>query len=72
MIKTYNIEVDCAVCAAKMEEAVKKLDGIKDAAISFMMLKMRIEFEDGVDDVKVMKNVLKACRKIERDCVIEV
>ena len=70
MINTYKIEVDCAHCAAKMEEAAKKVAGIKNASVSFMTLKMTVEFEDGADVKKVMKEVLKSCRKIEPDCEI--
>lgn len=70
MKKTYKIEVDCASCAAKMELAAKKVSGVKDAAINFMALKMTLEFEDGADVSSVMTDVLKACRKVERDCQI--
>ncbi len=70
MKKTYNIEVDCANCAAKMENAVKKIEGIIDASVNFMGLKMTVEFAEGVDCHKVMKEALKACRRIERDCEI--
>ncbi|MBQ1506236.1 MAG: cation transporter, partial [Erysipelotrichales bacterium] len=49
MKKTFPIEVDCAACAAKMEDAAKKTEGVKNAAVSFMTLKMRVEFEDGAD-----------------------
>ncbi len=70
MKKTYKIEVDCANCAAKMEEAAKKTEGVKDAAVNFMTLKMKVEFEDGADVNTVMENVFKACRKIEPDCEI--
>ncbi|MCR4690231.1 MAG: cation transporter [Lachnospiraceae bacterium] len=70
MKKTYKIEVDCANCAAKMEEATKKTQGIKDATVNFMALKMVVEFEEGVDQDAVMKNVLKNCRKVEDDCEI--
>ena len=68
MKKTYDIEVDCANCAAKMEEAAKKTAGVKDASVNFMMLKMSVEFEDGVDAKAVMKEVLKNCRKVEDEC----
>ena len=71
MKKTYNIEVDCANCASKMEQAANKVDGIKSASINFMLLKMYVEFEENADEKKTMKIVLKACRKIERDCEIE-
>ena len=70
MKKTYKIEVDCANCAAKMEDAAKKIDGVKDAVVNFMTLKMKVEFEDGADTETVMDNVFKACRKIEPDCEI--
>ncbi len=70
MKKTYKIEVDCANCANKMELAAKKTEGVKDAAVNFMTLKMTVEFEDGADREKVMDEVFKACRKIEPDCEI--
>ena len=70
MKKTYKIDVDCANCAAKMEEAAKQTAGVKDAVVNFMTLKMKIEFEDGSEPKDVMENVLKACRKIEDDCEI--
>lgn len=70
MKKTYDIEVDCANCAAKMEEAVKATEGVKDAIISFMTLKLKIEFQDGADEKAVMKQALKNCKKVESDCEI--
>ncbi|MBQ9689316.1 MAG: cation transporter [Candidatus Methanomethylophilaceae archaeon] len=72
MKKTYKIEVDCANCAAKMEEATKKTDGVKNASINFVMQKMSVEFEDGADVDAVMKQVLKNCKKVESDCEIEL
>ena len=71
MKKTYAIEVDCANCANKMEQAAKNTEGVKDANVNFMALKMKVEFEEGADEKAVMKNVLKACRKVEPDCEIE-
>ena len=71
MKKSYKIEVDCANCANLMEQAAKKTSGVKDAVVSFMALKMTVEFEDGFDPKTVMKDVLKACRKVEPDCEIE-
>ena len=59
MKKTYKIDVDCANCANKMEEAAKNTAGVKDATVNFMMLKMIVEFEDGQDPKAVMKDVLK-------------
>jgi len=72
MKKTYRIDVDCANCANLMEEATRKIAGVASATVNFMTQKMIIEFEDGQDEAKVMKNVLKACRKIEPDCEIEL
>ncbi len=72
MKKTYNIEVDCANCANKMEEATKKTEGIKTATVNFMTQKMIVEFEDGADAKAVMKQVLKNCKKVESDCEIEL
>lgn len=70
MKKTYKIEVDCANCANKMEEAAKNTSGVKDATVNFMTLKMIVEFEDGAEPVSVMKDVLKSCKKVEDDCEI--
>ncbi len=70
MRKTYKIEVDCANCANKMEEAAKNTAGVKEATVNFMALKMVVEFEDGADANAVMKDVLKNCKKVEDDCEI--
>ena len=70
MKKTYKIDVDCANCANKMEEATRNTAGVKDATVNFMMLKMIVEFEDGQDPRAVMKDVLKNCKKVEDDCEI--
>ena len=70
MKKTYKVEVDCANCAAKMEEAVKAKAGGKDATLSFMTLKLKIEFEDGADVDAVMQEAVKNCKKVEDDCEI--
>ena len=70
MKKTYSIEVDCANCANLMEQAAKKTEGVASATVSYMTLKMTVEFTDGSDPASVMKNVLKACRKVEPDCQI--
>lgn len=70
MKKTYKIDVDCANCAAKMEDAARKTEGVKDVAVNFMMLKMKVEFEDGADVDAVMKNVRENCKKVEDDCEI--
>ena len=70
MKKTYKIDVDCANCANKMEQAAKNADGVKDATVNFMMLKMIVEFEEGADPKKVMKEVQKNCKVVEDDCEI--
>ncbi len=71
MKKTYKIEVDCANCANKMEEATKKTEGVQNATVNFMTQKMDVEFAEGSDEKAVMKAVLKACKKVEPDCEIE-
>ncbi len=70
MKKTYGVEVDCANCAAKMEDAVKNTAGVKDASLSFMTLKLKVEFEDGADVDAVMKEAYANCKKVEDDCEI--
>lgn len=70
MKKTYKIEVDCANCANLMEQAAKKTPGVADASVSYMSLKMKVEFEEGAEEKAVMQEVFKACRKIEPDCEI--
>ena len=70
MMKTYKIDVDCANCANKMEDAAKNTAGVKDATVNFMALKMIVEFEEGADAKAVMKDVLKNCKKVEDDCEI--
>lgn len=70
MKKTYKIEVDCANCANKMEQAAKNTAGVKDATVNFMTLKMIVEFEDGADPKTVMEEVVKNCKIVEDDCVI--
>ena len=70
MVKTYRIEVDCANCANKMQEAANNTEGVKKAIVNFMTLKMKIEFEDGVNEKEVMEKVLSNCKKVESDCEI--
>ena len=72
MRKTYSIEIDCANCANMMEDAARKTAGVKNAIVNFMTQKMIVEFEDGQDEKSVMKAVLKACKKVEPDCEIEL
>ena len=67
MKKTYKIDVDCPNCANKMEDAAKKTDGVADAVVNFMALKLIVEFEDGADVKAVMENVRASCKKIDDD-----
>ena len=70
MKKTYKVDVDCAACAEKMQEAIKNTEGVKDATLSFMTLKCKVEFEDDVDPDAVMQEARKNCKKIEDDIEI--
>ena len=70
MKKKFKLrDLDCANCAAKMEEAIKKLDGVNDASVNFMMQKMTIDAEDSRFD-EIMKEVVTVCAKVEPDCKI--
>lgn len=70
MRKSYKIDVDCANCADKMEQAAQKTQGVKDASVNFMTLKMTVEFEEGFDANEVISEVRDNCKKIESDCEI--
>ena len=70
MKKSYKIEVDCANCANKMEQAAQRTPGVKDATVNFMMLKMNVEFEEGQDAKAVMQQVRQNCKKVEDDCEV--
>jgi len=72
MKKTYKIEVDCANCANKMECAAAKVPGVEAVTVNFMAQKMNVTFAEESDPAAVMKDVLKACRKVESDCEIEL
>ncbi|MBD3879776.1 MAG: cation transporter [Quinella sp. 1Q5] len=67
MKKTYKIDVDCANCANLMETETKKTAGVRDAVVNFMTLKMKVEFEDGVDPKEVMSRVRDNCKRVEKD-----
>ena len=70
MKKKFKLtDLDCANCAAKMEAAIKKIEGVTDANVSFMMQKMTIEADDDRFE-KIMDQVVEVCRKVEPDCVI--
>ena len=70
MKKTYKIEVDCANCAAKMEQAANTIAGVEKATVSYMTQKMQVSFAEGADRHAVMQEVLSACKKVEDDCEI--
>ena len=70
MKKTYKMrDLDCANCAAKMEDAIRKLDGVQDVSISFMTQKLTVEAEEVRLD-EVMRQAVKVCKKVEPDCEI--
>lgn len=71
MKKTFKCEVDCANCAAKMEDAIKKIEGVVNARVNFMTQKMILEAEDDIFD-KILDEAVKACKKVEPDCEIEI
>lgn len=72
MKKKFKLtDLDCANCAAKMEDAIKKLDGVNDASVSFMMQKITIDADDARFD-EIMKEVVEVCKKVEPDCVINM
>lgn len=72
MKKVYKVDVDCPNCAAKMEDAIKHTEGVKDASLSFMALKLKVEFEPEADANSVMQTALANCKKIESDCEIYI
>ena len=70
MKKTYKMrELDCANCAAKMEDAIRKLDGVQEVSISFMTQKLTIEADEARMD-EIMRQAVKVCKKVEPDCEI--
>lgn len=72
MKKNYKLkDLDCAHCAAKMETAIKKIKGVNDATISFMTQKLTVDAEEERFD-SIMQEIVKACHKIEPDCVIQL
>ena len=67
MKKRYKFEVDCANCAAKVEEAVKKIDGVNDATVNFMTQKLVLDADDARFD-EILKEVIAVAKKVEPDC----
>ena len=62
-------DLDCANCAAKMEEAIKKLDGVNSATVSFMTQKLTMDADDARFD-EILQEAVKICKKVEPDCTI--
>ena len=72
MKKRFRLEdLDCANCAAKMESAIKKIDGVQDAAVSFLTQKLTIDADEARFD-DIMSEVVRVCKKVEPDCVIHL
>ena len=70
MKKHYKLQdLDCANCAAKMEAAIKKIDGVNDASVSFMSQKLTLDADDARFE-EILKQAVKVCKKVEPDCVI--
>lgn len=70
MKKSYKlVDLDCANCAQKMEDAIKKLDGVQDVNVSFLMQKLTLTADDDQFD-SIIKKVVKTCKKVEPDCQI--
>lgn len=72
MKKTYKlIDLDCAHCAAKMQEKIKKLPGVTDASVNFLAQKFTLDAPDDIFD-EVLKQAVKVCKDIEPDCTIKI
>ncbi|WP_297196100.1 cation transporter [uncultured Flavonifractor sp.] len=72
MKKTFKLQdLDCANCAAKMEDAIKKLDGVNNATVSFMTQKLTLDADDAKFDA-ILQQAVKVCKKVEPDCTIIV
>lgn len=72
MKKVYKLQdLDCANCARKLEDAIKKIDGVQDASVSFMTQKMTLTADDASFD-EILKTVIKTCKRVEPDCVVLV
>ena len=70
MKKAFKLrDLDCANCALKMEDAIKKIDGVQDVQVSFLLQKMTLIAEDGNFD-EILKKAVKACKRVEPDCEI--
>lgn len=70
MKKTFKIEIDCPNCAIKMEDSIKKTDGVKNAIVNYMTQKLIVETDDDINISVLMNNILKKCKKVDSDCEI--
>ena len=72
MKKVFKLrDLDCGNCARKMEDAIKKIDGVNDANVSFLTQKMMVDADDARFDA-IMQEVVKVCKRVEPDCVINL
>ena len=72
MKKTFAmVDVDCAHCAARMEDGIRRLKGVTDVSVNFLTQKLTLEADDAVFE-KVLKQAVKVCRKIEPDCTVVI
>lgn len=72
MKKRYKLtDLDCAHCAAKMEDAIKKLPGVNDASVNFIAQKITVDADDARFD-EIMQEVVAICHKVEPDCTIHL
>ena len=71
MKKHYKFEIDCANCAAKVEDAIKKIDGVNNATVSFMTQKLTLDADDACFD-EILQKVVAAAKKIEPDCELHL
>ncbi|MCI6704480.1 MAG: cation transporter [Bulleidia sp.] len=71
MKKKFKCEIDCAACAAKVEDAIKKIDGVTDAKVNFLMQKFTLEAEDERFD-EILKTAIETGKKIEPDFSVEL
>ena len=67
MKKRYDIHVDCAGCAVKMEDAAKKVEGVNEVSVNFMLQKMTVVYDDSANESKIVKSISKACKKVDSD-----
>ena len=71
MKKIYQMEdIDCAHCAAKMETAIRAINGVLSASINFFAQRLTVEFAEGADERKILKEIQKACKRVDPDCTV--